>query len=430
MKAEVESKLFGVVIPEGVQRSLKEWLGGKAPLLANFYGMPGMGKDHVLQEMVTALDEEEVDHTGIINIPKSPTEKDTRRVMVDIAHWVYSNVVGFDPLTPNTSNSTGLENVFLDIYAKLHDRKKNDIHPVAILINNAHNLSFDDLDLFQSQAVETLANIPGFMIVLTSQEELSWHTWETRQQCIRIKLPVFTREKIFQLTESEPLARRIYELSAGHPKTVLALVDRAKQGEKPLSSATVEDVDSLTEPFFSVLKDEIDANLNFGRRGRWLKEMFYLSSAARGIDANLAEAIASAFKIKVPKITDIALEMSYTGLSTWDYDEKAYIMVPELRERILVFMKHDRRKDFIKALDTLADAFLQRAQFLQNQQDQLLLCRLYFIQARVLEGKERGIENELRRKFAASLEGDEDLQKLATDICNDTNFPYFIAFSS
>lgn len=411
------------VLPLGgdrkVQHHLEEWLSGERPMVANFYGMSGMGKDHLLNQLAITFESAGIEHTGIIDIPTMPSEKNFVHIVRQIGTWVNKEILeSGDKLS---TNQHGLELNFQRIKGKLHEGKKG--KPFAILVNNLHNLPFDDLDWFQSTVVESLREIPGVMIVLTSQNELTWHSWQARKECVQVKLPVFTQEKILELSQSAPLALKIHELSAGHPRTVLALVKRAKKFKTQLATITEEDVKALHEPLLNVLKREINADLSFGRKEKWPREIFYLTSAADGLDADLASDIATAFNKRISRdVTDIAWEMAYTGLFGWDFDKKIYQIPPELRDRIATYMLYVRKEDFVKALNTLTDSYIMRAQILPKPYRQILLSRQYFIQARVLEGQVDGIADDLRKKFEKAFEGDSILIGLARLACEDENF--------
>ncbi|HMR99529.1 MAG TPA: tetratricopeptide repeat protein [Anaerolineales bacterium] len=396
-----------------ISRELIEGFGNKKSVLANAFGIKGMGKDHLLALLADKLDSRSILHPKIINIPESPTSSEVLDVSKQIADWVYSNILISKEKA--SRDMDGLEKDYFSLRGKLKDKPS-----FAVLVNDIHNLPFDDLDWFQSVVLEALVSSPGSMVVVTSQNELNWHSWEMRNKCTSVPLPVFSPEEILELCESQPLAQKIEELSAGHPKTVQALVGAAgKKGA--LSSITEEDVVALDKEFCTILKDEIDDSLSLNDKNGWLGEVFYLVSAADGFDADLVSDIVSVFNISTPEdITDIAWEMAYTGLAYWDFDKKTYKIVPELRDRIVKYMEHERKDDRSKALETIANSYLLRAEILPDWANQTVRFINYFISSKRLQGvSPKAIVREINERIDKLLKTTEDYAQLSTSIHQD-----------
>ncbi len=58
-----------------VKPDWQEKLANAEPLLANFYGIGGMGKDYLLQQVEANLNTHEIGNTGIITFPKAANER-------------------------------------------------------------------------------------------------------------------------------------------------------------------------------------------------------------------------------------------------------------------------------------------------------------------------------------------------------------------
>ena len=177
-----------------------------------------------------------------------------------------------------------------------------------------------------------------------------------------------------------------------------------------LSSITEEDVVALDKEFCTILKDEIDDSLSLNDKNGWLGEVFYLVSAADGFDADLVSDIVSVFNISTPEdITDIAWEMAYTGLAYWDFDKKTYKIVPELRDRIVKYMEHERKDDRSKALETIANSYLLRAEILPDWANQTVRFINYFISSKRLQGvSPKAIVREINERIDKLLKTTED----------------------
>lgn len=365
---------------------LIEDFDSKKSVLANAFGIKGMGKDHLLALLADNLDSRNIQHPKIINIPESPDSTEVLNVSKQTADWVYSEILKSKEKV--SRDMDGLEKDYFSLRGKLSEKK--DKPSFAVLVNDIHNLPFDDLDWFQSVVLEALVSTSGSIVVVTSQNELNWHSWEMRNKCESIELEVFSSEEIQALCESQPLAQKIEELSAGHPKTAQALVDAAGK-KKALSSIAEEDINALNKEFYTILKDEIDDSLSLNDKNGWLGEVFYLVSAADGFDADLVSDIASAFNISTPEdATDIAWEMAYTGLAYWDFDAKTYKIVPELRKRMAQYVLRNKEK-YIKILQVLSTSYRKRSRLLPNEKELLFLSNKYLAEAKKLENTTDGI---------------------------------------
>lgn len=398
---------------------LLEQFAKEKSVLTNYYGILGMGKEHLLrQALIPLLDSNQIQHDEIVDIRESPPVTEVLAVSQKIAEWVHQAILNSKEKIASDMN--GLERVYFNLRGQLSERK--DKQPFAVLINNINNLPFDDLDWFQSVVLETLVSSLGSIVVVTSQNELNWHTWEMRNKCRSEKLPVFSEEDIFDLCESRPLAQKIRELSAGHPGTVQAMLKEAGE-KKSLSSFTEEDVNVLEQELFGALKKEIDASLNFRGKNEWLGKVFYLVSAAHGFDADLVRDVVSAFKINPPEeITDIAWEMAYTGLAYWDFDAKTYKIVPELRDRIVKYMEYERRDDYSLVLETIANSYLLRAEILSDGETQTVRFMKYLIASRRLQGiSPKAIVKEINERINKLLKTTEDYTRLSVAIHQDKN---------
>lgn len=362
---------------------LEQFFKEKKSILVNYYGILGMGKDHLLrQALIPLLDSNEIQHDEIIDIHASPPATEVLAVSQKIAEWVHRNVLKSKEKIASDMN--GLERVYFNLRGQLSERK--DKQSFAVLVNDISNLPFDDLDWLQSVVLEALVSSPGSIVVVTSQNELNWHTWEMRNKCVPVELPLFSPNEILALCESKPLAEKIEELSAGHPQTVQALVNTAREKMPLLSSVTEKDAAFLEEKFINILKDEIDKNLNFKSKNDWLRKMFYLAAVPDGFDAELVYDMSEQFnkgkeekkKIFVPEeITDIAWEMAYTGLVTWDFKEKTYKMNQGLRSRILAYKYYREKEDYLESLKSIIKSYEVRARKSAYSKALLTLVKKY-----------------------------------------------------
>lgn len=400
-----------------IAEKLTEDFDREKSVLANAFGIKGMGKDHLLDLLAENLDPKDILHLRVKDIPESPTSTDVLDVSKQIADWVYSDILKVKEKA--SRDMDGLEKDFFNLRGKLSDKK--DKPRFAVLVNDIHNLPFDDLDWFQSVVLEALVSSPGSMVVVTSQNELNWHSWEMRNKCEPIKLDVFSPEEILALCESQPLAQKIEELSAGHPKTVQALLT-VTGNKKPLASITEDDVNALEKEFLNQLEKEIDDSLNLKGKNEWLREVFYLVSAADGFDADLVSDIVSAFNLSTPEeVTDIAWEMAYTGLAAWDFDAKTYKIVPELRERILKYMEYERKLDYSKVLETIANSYLLRAEILPDWDLQLIKYMKYLMQARNLQDRNSDTFVEIIKAIDSWLKTEEDIERFYATLMKESS---------
>lgn len=384
--------------------------------IANLHGIRGMGKTLFLKDIfIPLLDSKKIIHPELIEIPE-PQEQENTVIEISrhIAKWIYSNLINSKDADELPDNLDGLENEFNRIREILIEKGK---HSFAVLVDNANNLPFDDLDWFQANVLETISSAAGSIIVLTSQSELNWHSWEMRNKCNSIKLPVFTEEELLDLCESFLLAKKVSELSAGHPKTVQALVNIAQSQlpKKDLSSLTIEDIESLNEPFYKRLKTEIDETLTF-KGQEWLSKVFLLTSVADEFDADLVSDIVSGYSafnkketINIPEeITDIAWEMAHTGLVAWDFDEKSYKMVFELRKRIIQYIKNKNKDDFALVLEVIGNSYRLRAEILPDWSSQLIKYIRYIEQARNIQGESSNVLGEIKSSIDEFLNTTDD----------------------
>ena len=77
-------------------------------------------------------------------------------VSKQIADWVYSNILISKEKA--SRDMDGLEKDYFSLRGKLKDKPS-----FAVLVNDIHNLPFDDLDWFQSVVLEALVSSPGSM---------------------------------------------------------------------------------------------------------------------------------------------------------------------------------------------------------------------------------------------------------------------------
>lgn len=394
------------------------------PVLANVFGIQGMGKDFFLNDFFIPL----LESKNILHF-KSGTSISMETMLSQskqIAIWLYSDILGKNKNIKKDLNSTDeLEKIYLDLRKDLKEEKSR--KTFAILVNDVSNLPFDDLDWFQSVVLDTISSSPSSIIVVTSQNELNWHSWEMRNKCLSIKLPVFTQEELIDLCESPILAEKVYELSAGHPAAAVSLIEAAKNNiNTNLALITKEDIEKNNSLFYEHLEGEINSNLNFKGR-EWLKEVFKLTSIADGFDADLVSDIVHAFqdtkfkdyKKTLDEINDIAWEMANTGLAEWDFDEKTYRVLPELRERILKYMKYKHQVDYSKALEIIANSYLLRAEILPNKAKQIVNFMFYFSKSKLIENTSSvEIVNLINNKLEKVLTSSEDYIQLKKEIHN------------
>lgn len=414
------SKTDSLEVRQGLRKLASELMDKFAKeksALANYYNIKGSGKDlFLIAALIPALNTEGIIHDDIISIAEGSDQTKILDVSKKIAEWIYSNILKSKSKISN--DLSGLEKDFFVLREKLSTKKDKPFF--AILINDINNLPFDDLDWFQSVVLEALVSSPGSIVVVTSQNEIHWYPWEMRNKCNSEKLPAFSFEEILDLCESHPLAQKILELSAGHPKTVQSLVNAAKQKKAPLSFSE-EDLNALNEEFVDILKREIDDNLYFKEKDQWLREVFYLASAADGFDADLIFDIIDGFnniktekeQIKVPdEVTDIAWEMAYTGLVTWDFSDKIYLMNPELHKRIVQFMEHSRLEDLNQARESISKAYLFRGEILPDWSTSLVKYAKYTNESL----------NEIRRTLGKFLKTREDNILFIQSLRQESNF--------
>ena len=362
-------------------------------LLVNPHGIEGMGKGRFLQEMMGVVSEIG-GHNIIIEIPRTPSERYAIKLGFRIADLIEDAVLHHDK-PQSTSLETAATRFFSGMagnWGTLGERfyllsqqlrGRKDVVPFALGIHNFDHFPFDDRDAFQNTVLEPLSTIPGFITVVTTMNELSWHTWDLRQKCVDIKLPAYSYEKVEELAQSKLLAKEVYALSGGHPSTVMALIKEAQtQIRKPLSTVTETDLVQVHDLLFGVLHNEIEKNLRSAVGDAWLREMFYVASVADQFDADLVGDLAAQFHIDIPDMfSDIAWEMAYTGLAGWDFDKRAYLIVAELRNRIVPYMREARFQDYVKALFTLADTYFLRAEIIPEKEHALVWGLHYFYDA-------------------------------------------------
>lgn len=363
---------------------LAEQFKAEKSLLANIFGVGGMGKStFIKQVMCPKLEENEI-------LPKTlaiPSQGDVSELAIDILDWASSSLLPLDKKieASGLKNNRGkLEEAYSNFFAEIN-KQENEVS-FGLLIDDLDNLPFDDLDWFQSVVLETISAIPQSAVIVTCHNELNWHSWELRNRCKRIRLEGFSFEEIKSICPSDILAQKIYQLSAGHPATVEALLETARNNYQDLSMVGDTELRRMDQSLLEKVKKHIDESLSARTDFKWLKEGFWLVAAADSFDTDLVNELVKEFEIKVPEdITDIAWEMSYTGLASWDFNDKTYKMVLELRDRIRQYMINFDKEQYIKALKVVAKAYQNRSGTFSNARKQMTVSKRYLGLARKIQ---------------------------------------------
>ncbi len=334
-----------------------EQIKNKKSLLVNLFGIDGMGKSSFIEKVMPKMLDKNNLRYKILSVS---SQNDVSKLAIDLLGWGYDNLLKSTEkikLKELRNNLNNIESSFSRFSVEIHNQKH--WYPFVVLIDGLDNLSIDNLDWFQATCVEVFSLLPNSMIIITSHNELSWHSWELRNLCVRIPLAGFKYEEIDSICSSSILAQRVFQLSGGHPATVEALLRVAEEQHHDLNS--IVDLENLNKFLFQELKAQVDKNLLVRIKYKWLREMFWLAAAADRFDAELLSDIAKDRGIKIPDdVTDIAWEMAYTGLAVWDLESQTYMMVPELRDRINQYNLNVEKKQYINTLSAIAKSYRLR----------------------------------------------------------------------
>jgi tetratricopeptide (TPR) repeat protein len=352
---------------------LVTYKGGRS-LLVNVFGIGGMGKTTFLEAVFSPR----LEQSGIIrkSLRVRPGQ-DVAESAVDVFNWIAQNVLTKGSNLEKIEFNHDLEKLE-DSYRMLHRGIVQDTNKTgfALLIDDLDNLPFDDLDWFQSVVIETINMLPKAIIVITSHNELNWHSWELRNDCTGIRLPGFDLSEVDDVCSIPDVAQDLLEISAGHPATVRAFVQQIEKSSSPLVVSNRSQVQNIQNEWLTILREQIEINLSERTDFDWLKDVFWFAAALEWFDAELINDVVKEFPDEISVIpedvTDIAWEMSYTGLALWDSEEKGYKIVPELRGRIVAYMERVHLSKYVHVLEVAALSFLNRAENASSRDDQLI----------------------------------------------------------
>jgi hypothetical protein len=367
-----------------IARVILEQFSENKSIISNIFGMDGMGKTSFINQIMPAkLKAQSIGH----KILSVSSNSDVSQLALELLEWVTNNLLAQDMkinLGSLGNDLNHIENAFSKFDHDIHKQKNRT--PFTILIDDLDNLPFDDLDWFQSVVIESLSAISHSAIIITSHNELTWHSWELRNRCQRIRLECFNLEEINKICPKESFAQKIYQLSAGHPGTVEALVKIVSKKYQVLAQLSQVELKQLNDDLLKGLKEQIERNLTRRTEVKWLREVFWLIAAADGFDADLINEVINGKGIKIPdEVTDIAWEMAYTGLVTWNFEEKTYKMSPELRERIIQYNLECKKDEYTRVLKVLVKSFKERSQVLPNPKEQIAFSRKYLLEIKDVE---------------------------------------------
>lgn len=322
-------------------------------LLVNIFGIDGMGKSSfILHVLPKTLEKNSVQYKTLSLSPKSQVSE----LAIDLLKWGYTDLLRTNQkinISALRGNHKNIVNSFLELSAEIRGRKKSG--SFALLIDGLDNLQIDDLDWFQSTVIEAFNSISDSLIVVSSHNELSWHTWEFKELCNRISLPSFNYDEVRDLCSSVVLAERVFQLSCGHPATVEALLKIANQKYHDFSAVGPTELESFDNQLLKELKTQVDKNILARTKFSWLRETFWLAAAADRFDGDLINNLARGNGIKIPDdVADLAWEIASIGLAIWDSKNEIYEMPTEIRGRILQYYLNAERSKYAKTLKDIA----------------------------------------------------------------------------
>ncbi len=402
--------------------------------LVNIFGVSGIGKTLFLEKVLIPKFKNGKNPYTLLKMPNVSEDQNAAALSAtSLLNWLNVNIFRSGKNFPKENeiyDLKDLENMYSELSAKkLSDYALWSNKRFAILVDDVDNLSIDELDWFQSVVLETISSIPGSIICLTSHNELNWHSWELRTRCMSRELDDFSIKEIQEICPSKNLATKLLELSAGHPGTLVSLLHEVKKEYKgKISEVRAADLDdTLGNMLIEKLKLEIEKSLFARVSFEWLKEIFYLCSAVEYFDADLVGDVVTKLQIAIPDdVTDIAWEMTYTGLANWDFEKKAYKLVPDLRKRIVAYMIAARSKEYSRVFDVIAKSYLTRAKVFPEKEIQLVYFMHYQSMARIIDGRTWRISVEIMKSlepWMKTVEQRNRLIKAFTENNEKVDFP-------
>jgi tetratricopeptide (TPR) repeat protein len=351
-------------------------------LLANIIAIDGMGKSTFIEQvMPSRLKRNKI----LYKVMTIHPHEDVSRLAINVLEWITSELKVKVKTTGLKNSRPLIETAYSSFLAQVSAEENKT--RFALLVDDLDNLTFDDLGWFQSTVLETINAVALSAMIVTSHNELNWHSWELRNHCKRIQLEGFTQEELNDICPSSALSQKIFQLSAGHPATVESLLDISNQKYQDLTAVDDTELVKLNNALLEGLREEIEKNLSARIKIPRLKEIFWLSAPADGFDTDLINDIVKEFGIEaLEDITDIAWELAYTGLAMWDFDAKIYKMAPDLRNRIIAYMQEKRKNDLTRGLETIAKSYLMRADILTKWQTQIIRFIDYFSLSKTIDG--------------------------------------------
>lgn len=362
-----------------LQESVKGLANGRL-CLVNLYGIIGTGRTYLLREAVAskcvASDIEVLWFELDKQFNNYMALELANHVLKRLSAQVYDNTIEAEVNefigTHDRYDAEIAEEIGVKVAALLKHilkKLKESSSQIAIFIDDLDFLTRTEHKWFQQYILEGLTENSGIGVFISTQTPISPWRWQFGHRIRFIELQSFSLKETVDLCNSNrEIARLIHHYSGGHPATVMRLFDLTKVcfSTDDESKQSFQFTEEIKKIFFEILRKSIDDNLI--RVDKHLRKYFYYASAAITFDPNLLRDISTHFNFSdnIIDFTDLAWDMSATGLVEWDSIEghfSGYYLAENLRYRLVFLSQNheDERLKYIETLKLLIEKYEERA---------------------------------------------------------------------
>jgi hypothetical protein len=242
-----ELDLFGEI-----ESRLNQLKAGEDPaeLIYNIYGLVGIGKTCVLQQLFdqTSRDMYDVVWLDFDLKDQADIATDThpqRPLHLTQASWIdaittLSAIPGLKGRIPQHVSYDDKLSLPLEHMGNLLTSQNldgTDQRPLLLILDSLDNLPY--WKWLQEQVIKPLLELQHTLIVCASRAPLFWHYWEIRESCKADEIPTFRKEETQEFLRRynrAPLADAVHPLANGYPlvlKQFIKLID--EPAERPIA---------------------------------------------------------------------------------------------------------------------------------------------------------------------------------------------------
>lgn len=241
-----------------------------AELIHNIYGIAGIGKTYVLQQLFdTFQDKNDVIWLGFDLKDDADAGEDAHNqhpLSLTRASW--TEVIAALGVIPGLRGRLPSQITFDDTFSLPLERMGDILwthkldgtyqRPLLLLLDSLDNVPY--WKWLQEQVIKPLLELQRTLIVCASQTPLFWHFWEIRECCAEHPLSVFQSKETRQflkLYHRELLNNAVHDLTGGYPlalKQFIHLLNEPAELTLPLSASPLDTISVLLPDTRDILR--------------------------------------------------------------------------------------------------------------------------------------------------------------------------------